>query len=390
MRILALSVVASFAKAAFNASALPPVPRKFPTYTYPDDLNLAHSFPVTVKKGRDLLLPLAPLKHALFPEVDPVGSFSLGVSLSACAGSMYVSLVTTDNVVFPLSTAALQCFTFAKETPSTTNATNLCPVFYGPDDLYYTIDPYKIQGVLLMADVDMDLQVAVSFASSLTFPHGYPRMFSADSLPNMTLDATSSAVTFELPTTVDVTSFVASTCHDCIYTVFLSPVVAHAAAAPVLPPICLVASSIARLPLDRSGASSGGHIPRLHTSVAKGDYIVYVVASVPPAADATTRPAALFLYTPVTAYIAHSVSWTYVLVVAVAVAAGAATGLVLLRHFHRKKKDDRRHAPSRFPVPIASGETAGLLPKPSATFAEDDESYDDDLDGYHDIDHVTV
>ncbi|RHY93135.1 hypothetical protein DYB35_001959 [Aphanomyces astaci] len=369
MRILALSVVASFAKAAFNASALPPVPRKFPTYTYPDDLNLAHSFPVTVKKGRDLLLPLAPLKHALFPEVDPVGSFSLGVSLSACAGSMYVSLVTTDNVVFPLSTAALQCFTFAKETPSTTNATNL---------------------LLLMADVDMDLQVAVSFASSLTFPHGYPRMFSADSLPNMTLDATSSAVTFELPTTVDVTSFVASTCHDCIYTVFLSPVVAHAAAAPVLPPICLVASSIARLPLDRSGASSGGHIPRLHTSVAKGDYIVYVVASVPPAADATTRPAALFLYTPVTAYIAHSVSWTYVLVVAVAVAAGAATGLVLLRHFHRKKKDDRRHAPSRFPVPIASGETAGLLPKPSATFAEDDESYDDDLDGYHDIDHVTV
>ncbi|ETW06150.1 hypothetical protein, variant [Aphanomyces invadans] len=390
-----LCMMASAARAAFNVSALPPLPSRFPTYDYPSNLDLSHAFPVDVKKGRDLLLPLAPLHHVLFPAVDPGGNVSLGVSLSACAGSMYVSLVTVDNVVFPLSTSADQCYTFVKEAsvlPST--LPSMCPQYHDRDGQFYTLDPYTIQGVLVMADVDDDVCVSVSFSSSLTFPTGFARMFKADASPNMTLDAPSAVMSFEAPTVVT-TALNESTCDDCSYDVYFSPAQSSSAVPPVLPSMCLYASNMERKTLADSSGGHSGRILDLHRSFDEGWYHIYLIATIP----GMSRPS-MFVYTPTTVFLSRSIAWTSIVVICVvAVAAVGTLWLGLARHMRRKRS--RFPSSPHLPVPPTpydnSDETASLLAKTTAYHPVEDggDSSDDDdprfdVHGYQNIGHVTV
>ncbi|RHY25826.1 hypothetical protein DYB32_008070, partial [Aphanomyces invadans] len=168
----------------------------------------------------------------------------------------------------------------------------------------YLVGRLKDVLVLVMADVDDDVCVSVSFSSSLTFPTGFARMFKADASPNMTLDAPSAVMSFEAPTVVT-TALNESTCDDCSYDVYFSPAQSSSAVPPVLPSMCLYASNLECKTLSDSSGGHSGRILDLHRSFDEGWYHIYLIATIP----GMSRPS-MFVYTPTTVFLSRSIAWT--------------------------------------------------------------------------------
>ncbi|KAF0718251.1 Aste57867_1820 [Aphanomyces stellatus] len=378
------------------ATQTPSSPKRFPTYTYPPDLDLSKSFPITVAKGRDLMLPLKPLHHALFPDVKPPGGVALGFAVSRCTGSMALSLVTS-NATFELSSdAATACLTFMKN-PNETTSPSLCPLFV-QDDRFYDLDPHEIKGVVLMADLDEDLHVLASFTSTSTFA-GFEHMFKADQELQVDIDASLGHTAFTVPTIVSPDA-AQSPCATCSYRLVFGPSHNTTTPAVALPIACLLAASstqLSLLPPSSTSLNASTHAADLSPlrGMSKGWYQVYLVA------DATSSSSldlsvttALLAYPPQHLFLDPPRSVVGTLTACVFLVAVVGGGLVVLyrrRRIRRRSHYGTNVLPPPSPLDADDAECIGLLSKTSYHTLHDAQDHAL-LDGYDDVedDHVTV
>ncbi|KDO31127.1 hypothetical protein SPRG_04266 [Saprolegnia parasitica CBS 223.65] len=360
----------------------------YPTYTYPDNLDLSKSFPLSLARGQDLLLPMGPLHHALFPEAETKPT-ALGFSIATCSGTVQVSLLLADNSTQSLSMQASQCFTFLQEpTPS---SPSLCPLYLGADELYYNINPHSIQGVLLMADDDVDAIAHVHITSSHVFP-GYTSLLVDDGALAFALrmqdDNVTGVAEFSPAALVDLAAATHATCVNCSYSLLAVPIAANASVSTQAFG-CLASTAIA-LQLAPNGPSDNS--PNVTKDVSalgrlvpsSGWYTVYLAAQ-------HVGPSQTMVYPPVKLYVAHPPLHLAVYLGLGLGVAGVLAAIMLARRRYRRRRRrgrDGTHRLSDDEVDGDRGEFVGLLSNTSVAASKHtmhaadvgDEGFDDDDD----------
>ncbi|OQR97467.1 hypothetical protein ACHHYP_11348 [Achlya hypogyna] len=382
----AVSTVMAQASVWSPEMSLAAVP-SYPSFVYPKDLDLAHAFPVALGAGKDVLLPLEPVRHYLFPEVE-APQFALGFSIATCAGSIAVALMMQDNSTRLLSAQPAQCFTFMKS--PTAKSTSLCELYLDADELFYTIDPHTVQGVVLMADLGADATALVHLTSSHLFP-GYVSLLQDNATLPFVMTLDSSNVTghaeFAPPTIVEpATTVERTTCVKCTYDLYVAPISSNASVNARLPAMCL-AKFPTTVPLQlvaTLGSSDDSNLTATATALGSrisqsGWYSVHLVARHKHA----DQPVIALVYPPTKLYIATPPTPVYVYVaivllsLVVAVVAvqggrryrryGASLGLLYTIHDHADEERVLLGTLSGHDDSIERGEFMGLLSRKASS-----------------------
>ncbi|EQC27149.1 hypothetical protein SDRG_15052, partial [Saprolegnia diclina VS20] len=383
---LAALLVASAHAVVWSSSTNRPT-HAYPVYTYPDNLDLSTSFPVSLARGQDLLLPINPLRHALFPEAETTPT-ALGFSIATCSGTVQVSLLLADNSTRSLSMQVSQCFTFLLE--PTLSSPSLCPLYLGADELYCTIDPHSIQGVLLMADDDVDAHAHVRLTSSHVFP-GYSSLLIDDGALafalRMQADNVSGVAEFSPAALVDLAATTRAPCVNCSYSLLAVPTAANASIS-TRAFGCLAADAIA---LQLAPSAQNGNVTKDVAALGRlvpssGWYTVYLAAQ-------HAGPSQTMVYPPVKLYVAHPPLHLAVYLGLGIGVAGLLGAMVLARRRYRRHRGigrgDTHHLLSDDELDGDRGEFVGLLSNtPVATAKRTVHAADVGNEGFDDDDDV--
>jgi hypothetical protein len=136
-------------------------------YKYDSGFDVEKPFGIKMKGGESVMIPIEPIRTTLFPkEKQPKDPVAIGFQLDSCGAHIASRILMKDGQVLRFSSSRHQCMTLSKDLPADdTIDLNLCP-FYHPDrPIALRIDPEKVHGVILIADVGLHTQAFALFRS---------------------------------------------------------------------------------------------------------------------------------------------------------------------------------------------------------------------------------